>query len=131
EVQPPHRGVAPILESAPMRDFIERLRATLPFLLKIKQYCHIKNCCQATAYNDLKRVPGLAVKVGRSTRIVRDAMLDDMARLAQGIPKKDRFKNPSPFVGEEINPPSQPRKLTKSRRPRRKRADQNQEAGHR
>ena len=112
-----------------MRDFIERLRETLPPLLKIKQYCHVKNCCQASAYNDLKRIPGLGVKVGRSTRIVRDVMLDDMARLPAWIPEKDRLQNPSPFVGEEINPPSRSWKLAEARRPRRKRVDQNQEAG--
>jgi hypothetical protein len=112
-----------------MRDFIERLRETLPPLLKIKQYCHVKNCCQASAYNDLKRIPGLGVKVGRSTRIVRDVMLDDMARLPEWIPEKDRLQNPSPLVGEEINPPSRSRKLAGARRRRRKRVDQNQEAG--
>jgi len=112
-----------------MRDFIERLRETLPPLLKIKQYCHVKNCCQASAYNDLKRIPGLGVKVGRSTRIVRDVMLDDMARLPEWIPEKDRRQNPSPLVGEEINQPSRSRKLAESRRPRRKHADQSQEAG--
>jgi hypothetical protein len=112
-----------------MRDFIERLRETLPPLLKIKQYCHVKNCCQASAYNDLKRIPGLGVKVGRSTRIVRDVMLDDMARLPEWIPEKDRRQNPSPLVGEEINQPSRSRKLAESRRPRRKCEDQNQEAG--
>ena len=114
-----------------MRDFIERLRETLPPLLKIKQYCDVKNCCQASAYNDLKRIPGLGVKVGRSTRIVRDVMLDDMARLPEWIPEKDRLQNPSSFVGEEINPPSQSRKQTVPRRPRRKRVDQHQEAGAR
>ena len=112
-----------------MRDFIERLRETLPPLLKIKQYCHVKNCCQASAYNDLKRIPGLGVKVGRSTRIVRDVMLDDMARLPEWIPEKDRRQNPSPLVGEEINQPSRSRKLAEASRQRRKRADQNQEAG--
>jgi hypothetical protein len=112
-----------------MRDLIERLRASLPFLLKIKEYCRIKNCCVATAYNDLKRVPGLAVKDGRNTRIVRDVMLDEMARLPLWVPEKDRLKTPSPLVREEINPPSRSRKLADSRRPRRKRADQNQEAG--
>ena len=114
-----------------MRDFIERLRETLPPLLKIKQYCHVKNCCQASAYNDLKRIPGLGVKVGRSTRIVRDVMLDDMARLPEWIPEKDRLQNPSPLVGEEFNQQSRSRKLAESRRPRRKHADQNQEAGAR
>ena len=112
-----------------MRDFIERLRETLPPLLKIKQYCHVKNCCQASAYNDLKRIPGLGVKVGRSTRIVRDVMLDDMARMPEWIPEKDRRQNPSPLVGEEINPPSRSRKLAEARRQRRKRVDQNQEVG--
>ena len=112
-----------------MLDFIERLRETLPPLLKIKQYCQVKNCSQASAYNDLKRIRGLGVKVGRSTRIIRDVMLDYMARLPEWIPEKDRLQNPSPLVGEEINPPSRSRNLAESRRPRRKRADPNQEAG--
>ena len=111
-----------------MRDFIEKLRETLPPLLKLKQYCHVRNRCLASAYNDLKRVPGLGVKDGRSTRIVRDVMLDDMARMPEWIPEKDRLQ-PSPLVGEEINPPSRSRKLAESRRPRRKHADQSQEAG--
>jgi hypothetical protein len=112
-----------------MRDVIERLRETLQPFLTIKQYCHVKNCCQASAYNDLKRIPGLGVKVGRSTRIVRDVMLDDIARLPKWIPEKDRRQNPSPLVGEEINPPSRSRKLVETRRPHRKRADKNQEVG--
>ena len=112
-----------------VRDWIEKLRETLPPLLKLKQYCHVRNRCLASAYNDLKRVPGLGVKDGRSTRIVRDVMLDDMARMPEWIPEKDRRQNPSPLVGEEINPPSRSRKLAESRRPRRKHADQSQEAG--
>jgi hypothetical protein len=113
-----------------MRDFIERLRETLPPLLKLKQYCHVRNRCLASAYKDLKRIRGLGVKDGRSTRIVRDVMLDDMARLPEWIPEKDRLQNPSP-LGEEINPLSRSRKLAEARRPRRKRVDQNQEAGAR
>jgi hypothetical protein len=111
-----------------VRDWIEKLRETLPPLLKLKQYCHVRNRCLASAYNDLKRVPGLGVKDGRSTRIVRDIMLDDMARMPEWIPEKDRLQNPSPLVVEEINPTSRSRKLAQSRRPRRKRAAQNQEA---
>jgi hypothetical protein len=112
-----------------VRKYIERLRETLPPLLKIKQYCHVRNRSQASAYNDLHRIPGLGVKDGRSTRIVRDVMLDDMARMPEWIPEKDRLQNPSPLVGQKVNSPSRSGKLAASRRPRRKRADQNQEAG--
>jgi hypothetical protein len=111
-----------------VREWIEKLREELPALLKLKQYCHVRNRCLASAYNDLRRVPGLGVKDGRSTRIVRDVMLDDMARMPEWIPEKDRLQ-PSPLVGEEINPPSRSRKLAEASRQRRKRADQNQEAG--
>ena len=71
-----------------VRDWIEKLRETLPPLLKLKQYCHVRNRCLASAYNDLKRVPGLGVKDGRSTRIVRDVMLDGPS----GFPRKIAVK---------------------------------------
>ena len=73
-----------------MRDTVEKLRKILPPLLTIRQYCAVKNCCEATAYNNLRAKPGLGVKVGYSTRIVRDVMLDEMARLPAWIPQKDR-----------------------------------------
>jgi hypothetical protein len=73
-----------------MRDTIKKLRRTLPPLLTIQQYCRVMNRCQASAYNDLREKPGLGVKVGGSTRIVRDFMLDEMARLPGWIPQKDR-----------------------------------------
>jgi len=74
-----------------MRDTIEKLRATLPPLLTIAQYCHTMNRCAASAYNDFKKHPGLAVKNGGSTRVVRDVMLDEvMAHLQMWVPERDR-----------------------------------------
>ena len=73
-----------------MEDTIRRLRATLPPFLKIQQYCDLMNRCMASAYGDLRSKPGLAVKVGGSTRILRDRMLDKLARLPQWVPQKDR-----------------------------------------
>jgi len=73
-----------------MRDTIKKLRETLPPLLTIQQYCRVMNRCQASAYTDLREKPGLGVKVGGSTRIVRDFMLDEMTRLPAWIPQKDR-----------------------------------------
>jgi hypothetical protein len=75
---------------APMRDIIEKLRETLPPLLTIEQYCHTRNCCQAAAYNDFKKHPGLAVKDGRSTRVVRNIALDLIANLPLWVPERDR-----------------------------------------
>jgi hypothetical protein len=45
-------------------DTIKRLREILPPLLTLPQYCRLRSCCQAPAYNDLKNKPGIAVKVG-------------------------------------------------------------------
>jgi hypothetical protein len=73
---------------------IERLRAELPSLMTVREYMQAKNCCEATAYNDLKRVPGLGVKLygpTGPTRIVRDVWLDHLAR-SPWIPEKDRPK---------------------------------------
>jgi hypothetical protein len=63
-----------------MRHTIAKLRKTLPEFFPVLKYCEIKGCCKATAYNDLKRLPGLGVKFGWRTYIVRDVMLDEMAR---------------------------------------------------
>jgi len=92
-----------------MRDAIKKLRGTLPPLLTIQQYCRVMNRCQASAYNDLREKPGLGVKVGGSTRIVRDFMLDEMAGLPQWIPQKDRVSTPEAKV-------SAPKKSTRPRR---------------
>src|SRR5215472_11164797 len=79
----PHARRATVQHSdgGAMRETIRRLRATLPPLLKIQQYCRVMNRCTASAYSDLRAKPGLAVKVGGSTRVLRDRMLDEIARL--------------------------------------------------
>jgi hypothetical protein len=73
-----------------MINTIEKLRKILPPFLTVHQYRRVKNCSEATAYNDLRAKPGLGVKFGYSTRIVRDVMLDEMARSPAWIPQKDR-----------------------------------------
>jgi hypothetical protein len=78
------------LGAASMRDTIKMLRETLPPLLTVQQYCRVMNRCQAASYIDFRNKPGLAVKVGGSTRIVRDFMLDEMARLPVWVPQKER-----------------------------------------
>jgi hypothetical protein len=93
-----------------MRGTIKKLRETLPPLLTIQQYCRVMNRCQASAYNDLREKPGLGVKVGGSTRIVRDFMLDEMARLPGWVPQKDRVST----AGAKVTTPN------KSTRPRRR-----------
>ena len=75
-----------------MHDTINRLRETLPPLLTLRQYCAVMNRCEASAYHDLRATPGLGVKIGYSTRFVRDVMLDKMARLPLWTPQKDRKK---------------------------------------
>jgi hypothetical protein len=93
-----------------MQDTIRQLRATLPPLLKIQQYCRVMNRCMASAYSDLRTKRGLAVKVGGSTRILRDRMLDEIARLPAWVPQKDRVST----AAARVTPKS------KSRRPRRR-----------
>jgi hypothetical protein len=73
-----------------MRSTIENLRKILPPFLTVRQYCAVKNCCEATAYNHLRARPGLGVKDGYSTKIVRDVMLDQMAHMPPWVPAKDR-----------------------------------------
>jgi hypothetical protein len=46
---------------------IEKLRRALPDLLTLQQYCEATNRSPASAYNDLRRKPGLGVKIGRHT----------------------------------------------------------------
>jgi hypothetical protein len=76
-----------------MRPTIAKLRKTLPAFLTLEEYCALRNRCRASAFNDMRRVRGLGVKIGPHTRIVRDVALDEMAR-AQAplpwLPQKDR-----------------------------------------
>jgi hypothetical protein len=70
--------------------WIESLRTIYPPLLSVAQYCQIRNCCPASAYNDFKKHPGLALKDGRNTRIVRDIAIDIIANLPPWSPECDR-----------------------------------------
>ena len=104
-----------------MLDTIKRLRETLPPLLTVQQYCRVLNRCQASAYGDLRNIPGLAVKVGGSTRIVRDVMLAEMERLPKWIPQKDRVGAAS------VSPAAKITTLGKSTRPKKQTSAQRRE----
>jgi hypothetical protein len=80
-----------------MRPTIAKLRKTLPEFIPVTEYCEIKGCCRATAYNDMRRISGLGVKLGARTFIVCDVALDEMARAEEPIPwapQEERTKNP-------------------------------------
>jgi hypothetical protein len=49
------------------------------------------NRCEASAYYDLRTKPGIAVKVGGSTRFITDAVLDEMRHLPAWTPQKVRL----------------------------------------
>jgi hypothetical protein len=67
-----------------MRNAIEKLRKALPELLTLRQYCDATGRCEASAYKDLRRKPGLSVKVGYYTRFAGDVMLDGATAAAMG-----------------------------------------------
>jgi hypothetical protein len=80
-----------------MRPTIAKLQKTLPEFISITEYCEILGCCRATAYNHMRRVSGLGVKIGSRTFIVRDVALDEMARAGEPhpwIPNKERTNSP-------------------------------------
>jgi hypothetical protein len=77
-----------------MRFEIAKLKKTLPKFLTVTEYCTLRQCCPASAYNDFRRVNGLAVKIGPNTFVVRDIALDELARaqeLTPWVPQKDRL----------------------------------------
>jgi len=90
-----------------MRDTVEKLRKTLPPLLTVKQYCRLMNRCEASAYHDLRNKPGIAVKVGGSTRFVTDAVLEEMLRLPAWIPQKNRARAKPPRSRKSTRPRKQ------------------------
>src|SRR6516162_1123737 len=61
-----------------------------PRLLTVAQYCQIRNCSQASAYNEFKRHFGLAIKDRRSTRVVRDVAFELLAGLPPWVPENER-----------------------------------------
>jgi hypothetical protein len=72
-----------------MKDAIKQLQATLPPLMTIEQYCELTARCMGSAFNDMRNNPGLAVKIGGSTRFLRDRVLADIVR-NKWIPEKER-----------------------------------------
>jgi hypothetical protein len=75
---------------------LEKLRKSLPELLTIEEYCELRARSRPSAYNDMKRISGLAVKIGaygQLTRIVRDVALEEMTKAETPqpwLPQKDR-----------------------------------------
>jgi len=86
---PPEAPMVPAVAST--GGWIESLRKIYPPLLTVAQYCQIRNCCPASAYNDFKKYRGLALKDGRATRVVRDVALELLGCLALWIPEKERI----------------------------------------
>lgn len=71
-----------------LRELKADLKTQLPALMTISEYCAVMQRGRAAAYKDLKQIPGLAVKLGKSTRILRDVMLAEMINL--WVPEEDR-----------------------------------------
>jgi hypothetical protein len=94
------------------KDTIERLRKSLPPLLTIGQYCKLMHRCEGSAYNDLRKKPRLAVKVGRGTRFLTDAVLDELARAPMWRSQKDR--TPKTKVTTSAKSPSPRRRRVKN-----------------
>jgi hypothetical protein len=69
-----------------MNPTIERLRKTLPEYLTVPQYCDLVGCSRVTAYNDMRRVPGLGIKLGWRTLLDRNIALDIMAKATEPVP---------------------------------------------
>jgi hypothetical protein len=93
-----------------MRDeTIKRLRESLPPLLTVQQYCKLMSRCEASAYQDLKNKPGIAVKIGGSTRFVTDVVLDELARLPWWTPQKDRIPKAKVSVATNATRPHRQR----------------------
>lgn len=89
---------------------IERLRSTLPPLLTLPEYCKLKSCSRASAYQDLNNIPGIAVKDGGSLRFVTDAVLDEMARLPDWTPRGPHAKASTPPKRRRALPKTEPPK---------------------
>jgi hypothetical protein len=70
--------------------WIESLRKIYPPLLTVSEYCRLRNRCPASAYNDFRKHPGLAVKDGRATRVVTSVALDLIGALPAWVPEQDR-----------------------------------------
>jgi hypothetical protein len=83
------RSMAIALACDAINKLIKYIRKNYPPLLTVAQYCEIKNCCQATAYNDFKKYPGLALKDGRSTRVNLEFTIDIIANLPPWVPEKE------------------------------------------
>ena len=74
-----------------MHHDIENLRQSLPERLTLSVYCDITGRSRSAAYIDLRKIPGLGIKVGPNTFIVRDVMLAELDKPPEPwVPLKDR-----------------------------------------
>jgi hypothetical protein len=92
---PPDAPIVPPIASS--GGWIKSLRKTYPPLLTVAQYCQIRNCCPASAYNDFKKYPRLALKDGRATKVVRDVALELLGNLPPWVPEKERAPQNRPY----------------------------------
>jgi len=80
------------------QDPIERLRAKYSEFMSIAQYCEATDRSPASAYNDLKRIAGLGIKLygpKGPTRIVRDKWLEELAKSPAWVPLSERESGPA------------------------------------
>jgi hypothetical protein len=85
-----------------MRSRIAKFQQTVPELLTVKEYCALKGCCVATAYKDLRRIPGLGVRVGWNTYIRRDIALPAITQAEEPQPwAPPQGPPPGKFVREQ------------------------------
>jgi hypothetical protein len=90
-----------------MRSSISKLKKTLPEFLSIIEYCHLTGFCKATVFNQMRRIPGLGVKLGWRTFIVRDIALAEMARAEEPqawTPVKERTGSLEKDQAGEVQP---------------------------
>jgi hypothetical protein len=102
---------------------IKYIRKKYPPLLTVAQYCEIRNCCQAKAYEEFKKYRGLAVKDGRSTRVNLEFTIDIIANLPEWVPEKERdevaldiIANLPPWVPEKERVDEKEKPYERSRR---------------
>jgi hypothetical protein len=92
---PPDVAIVPPVASS--GEWIGNLRKIYPPLLTVAQYCRLRNCCPASAYNDFKKYPGLALKDGRATKVVRDVAFELLGNLRPWVPEKERAPQNRPW----------------------------------
>jgi hypothetical protein len=87
-----------------LRATIEEIRKNERPLLTIARYQYLTNRCLASAYADFRTHPELAVKSGRRTLVIRDAMLALMAGLKPWVPESQRVNEKDRVCERSLRP---------------------------